>query len=75
MRSSRDGKSKIIIGILAAALLIAAFGVGMYLMEKRGVIDEQFGDTGDWGSDDAEEILDTLDDMEYTSTDRSIRLP
>lgn len=69
MRSER-GSKKIIIGILVAALLIGGFGLGLHLIEKRGLNDEQFGDTGDWGSDEEdEELLITLDDTEYVTHD------
>lgn len=67
MRSGRKSKQKILIGILIAALLIAAFGMAVHLLEKKGILDEQFGDSGIWGSDDEIEI--SLGDTEYHSRD------
>ena len=66
MRSYRTSKRRVIIGIIVAIVLIAAFGLFMYLIEHHGLLDEQFGDTGEWGRDDLEI---QLDDKLYTSDD------
>ena len=68
MRQSRGSKRRILITILIGVLLIVAFGFGLYMIEKHGILDVQFGDHGDWGEDD-EELLITIDDVEYTSKD------
>lgn len=63
-------RNKAIALIITAVLLIAAFGVVVYLIESRGFLDEQFGDSGDWGSDDGSgEIWLSFDDVDYTCTD------
>ena len=66
---NRENKKRILVGVLTAVILIAMFGAGLFLIEKRGIVDEQFGDTGGWGDDEDEEILITLDDMEYVTDD------
>ena len=67
MRQGRASKKRIIITAAAAVVLIAAFGLIMYLIEQHGLLDEQFGDTGSWGSgDDFQiELANTL----YTTDD------
>ena len=67
MTRSRN-KKRTIIGIAVAAVLIALFGLTLHLIEKHELLDEQFGDTGDWG-DDGGEIYLTFDDEDYISTD------
>lgn len=68
--NSRSDKRRIIIGILIAAVLIAAFGVGLNYFEKRGMIDNQYGDTGDWGrEDDDDGVLININDIDYKSDD------
>ena len=57
-------------GIAAAALIIALLGLGAYLIEKHDLLDEQFGDTGDWGDDEDDETLFTFNDADYISDDR-----
>lgn len=69
MKADRRSKRKILTGILIAVLLIAAFGGAIYLLESKGVLDEQFGDSGIWGSGDDDEILIALGDTEYVSND------
>lgn len=61
-------RRKTIISIVAGLLLIAAFGFLLHFVEKKGLLDEQFGDTGDWGDED-EEIYLTFDDEDYISKD------
>lgn len=67
----RDNSSKrrIIISVIVAVLLIAAFGFVVHLIEKHGLRDEQFGDTGGWGSEGKETIELSLNDEIYISDD------
>ena len=69
MRSYRTSKRRVIIGIIVAIVLIAAFGLVMYLIEHHGLLDEQFGDTGGWDEDE-EQIEISLDDKDYFSDDK-----
>ena len=70
MRQGRASKKRIIITAAAAVVLIAAFGLIMYLIEQHGLIDEQFGDTGGWGSkDEDDQVFLTLSDVDYISDD------
>ena len=50
-------------------MLIALFGAVVYLIEKHGLLDEQFGDSGDWGSEEVEQYSLELNDREYVSSD------
>ena len=70
MRQGRASKKRIIITAAVAVVLIAAFGLVMYLIEQHGLIDEQFGDTGGWGSkDEDDQVFLTLSDVDYISDD------
>ena len=68
MRSNDLSKSKAIIMIVVAVLLIGLFGLTLFLIEKHGLLDEKFGDTGDWGGED-DDIYMIMDDKEYVSHD------
>lgn len=63
-----NSKRRIIIAVIIAALLIGLFALGVYMIEKHGLLDEQFGDTGGWG-DETEETYITLGDKDYVSQD------
>ena len=67
MRQGRVSKKRIIITAAVAVVLIVAFGLIMYLIEQHGLLDEQFGDTGSWGSGD--ELQIELADTLYTTDD------
>lgn len=69
MRSNRNAKRKVIIGIVAAAVAIALFAVGLHAAEQLSLKDVQFGDTGEWGNDEPESIELSLDDRIYISND------
>ena len=69
MRPDRGSRRRVLIGILVAVLLIALFGLAIYLIEKHGLLDEQFGDSGDWGKNGAEQFSLELNDREYVSSD------
>ncbi len=60
-------KKRIIIGTLIAVLAIALFGLAIHMIEKHGLLDEQFGDTGDWGDSSRIELY--LDDRDFVSDD------
>ena len=67
-RDNRRRKKKIIIGIVAAIAVIGLFALGLQIIEKMGLQDVQFGDTGEW--DDGGDIIElSLDDKIYVSTD------
>lgn len=68
---ARQSKRKIIVGLLIGVLAIVLFGFAIHLIEKHGLLDEQFGDTGDWG--DSSNIELYLDDREFVSDD-SVRV-
>ena len=67
--SNKTATRKIIIGVLAALLAIALFGLVIHLIERRGLIDEQFGDSGDWGEDEEEQTELEIGDKYYVSDD------
>ena len=48
-------------------LAIGAFALVLNLIEKHGLVDEQFGDTGDWGEDGAQYLL--IGDNIYVTDD------
>lgn len=68
MRRNELNRKKALIILLIAVVLIAVFGVCMHLIEKHGLKDIQFGDTGDWGGED-DEIYLTFNDKDYISRD------
>lgn len=63
----RIKKRNIIIKLLIAVLAIALFGIAVHLIEKHGLLDEQFGDTGEWGDDSRIELY--LDERDFISDD------
>ena len=67
----RDGlsKTKVILIIAVAVLLIALFGLALYMIENHGLIDTQFGDTGGWGDEDPYEQYITIGDKDYVTQD------
>lgn len=65
---SKVSNKKIIAVIVAAILLVALFGVGIHFIEKLGLKDQQFGDTGDWGEEEEQTILE-FGDKSYVSDD------
>ena len=68
MRRTHNSKKKVIIAILIALAVIAIFAFGLRIIERMGLEDEQFGDTGEWGDED-ETIELSLDDKIYISQD------
>ena len=50
----RSGKRKFIIAFLVIIVAVAALGLAMHIIEARGLRDEQFGDTGNWGNKEKE---------------------
>ena len=69
MRRGRTGKKKIIIGIIAAAVIIALFAAGLQLAERMGLKDVQFGDSGQWGDGEIETTEISLNDKIYVTMD------
>ena len=69
MRSNDLNARKIIVIIISAIVLIVLFGVAVHLFEEHGLLDEQFGDKGDWGASDDDEILFSFNDKDYISHD------
>lgn len=69
MRSNRNAKRKIIIGIVIAVAAIVLFGVGLYVAERMGLKDVQFGDSGEWGDGEPEVTELSLKDKLYISHD------
>lgn len=63
----RTSKRKIVITVLLVVLAIALFGLVIHLIEEHGLLDEQFGDTGDWGDGSRIELY--LDDRDFVSDD------
>lgn len=55
--------------ILAAVMLVAAFGLTLHLIENHGLKDEQFGDTGGWGDEEPYEQYFTIGDDTYVTKD------
>ena len=70
MRQDRSTKHKIINGIVIAVILIALFALTMFLIERHGLTDEQFGDTGEWGANEgADQFYLYIDGANYVSSD------
>lgn len=69
MRSNRNAKRKVIIGVIIAVAAIVLFGVGLYVAERMGLKDVQFGDTGEWGDGEPEVTELYLNDKLYISRD------
>lgn len=69
MRPDRGSKRRVLIGIIISVLLIACFGAGVYLFEKHGLLDEQFGDSGDWGKKSEEKTYLKFGSKLYHTSD------
>ena len=69
MRRYRNGKKKIIIGIVIAAAIIALFAAGLQIAERMGLKDVQFGDSGEWGDGEIETTEISLNDKIYETMD------
>lgn len=67
MRSGGLSKRKAVFIIILAVLMIALFGLTLYMIEKHGLKDEGQGDTGDWGEDLDRYLV--FNDKEYVSHD------
>lgn len=68
MNRHRNSKRKIFVGLAIALAAILLFWLVLKLLVDRGIIDEQFGDSGDWGNE-SEQIILTFGDDEYVSDD------
>ena len=55
-RNRRSSKRKIIVAIVAALFAILLFWLVLHLVVSRGLLDEQFGDSGEWGDEEDEQI-------------------
>ena len=71
---SRSSGGRVIIGVLIAVLAIAVFGLVLHLIEKHGLIDEQFGDTGDWGEDSGIQYLTIGNEIYVTKDDIDVEV-
>ena len=69
MRSKRNARRKIIIGIVITAAAIALFAAGLYAAERMGLKDVQFGDSGEWGEGEPETTELSFNDKLYISND------
>ena len=65
----RKGKSVIIKSILAVIAAAAVLGGAMHFIESRGHLDEQLGDSGEWGGEEGSEFYLYLNDKNYKCTD------
>lgn len=63
-----NSKRKIILGIVIALLAILLFWLVLRFVVNRTLLDEQFGDSGDW-SDEEEQTELTIGDNVYVSDD------
>ena len=64
----RGRRKTILIGILVLAVAVIGLWLVMRIIENQGIIDEQFGDSGNWGGGD--EIQLELDNKLYECSDR-----
>ena len=63
-----NSKRKTILGVVIALLAILLFWLGIRFIDEHNLLDEQYGDTGDWG--DVDEDIDlTIGDVNYLSDD------
>lgn len=69
MRPDRGSRRRVFTGILIALILIALFGCGVYFVEKKGLLDQQYGDSGQWGKEEVKQFSLELNDREYVSSD------
>lgn len=70
MRRTRINKRTIVLVIFAALIAILLFWLAIRFIAGRGILDEQFGDTGKWGQDaEEEENYLSIGDKDYISED------
>ena len=69
MSRNRTSKRRIILAVVIALIAILLFWLLLRFVFDRTDLDEQFGDTGDWGGDDIEETYIGIGDKEYVSLD------
>ena len=72
-RNRRSSKRKIIVASISALFAILLFWLVLHLVVDRGLLDEQFGDSGEWGDEEDEQITllfgDAQDEV-YVSDDK-----
>jgi len=68
MNNNRSSKRKIIMALVIAAAAILLFWLVLRFVVDRGMLDEQFGDSGEWGEED-EQISLMFGEDEYVSDD------
>lgn len=65
-----NSKRKLILALIIAIIAILLFWLVLHLVVNSSLLDEQFGDSGDWGgSGEDEEVYLTIDDKDYISND------
>ena len=69
MNRNRNSKGKLILTLVIAIIAILLFWLALHLIVDRGLLDEQFGDSGEWGEEDEQTTLMFGED-EYVSDDR-----
>ena len=62
-------KARIILALIAACLAILLFWLVLRFVVDRGLLDEQFGDSGEWGDEETEQISLTIGDKDYWTED------
>jgi anionic cell wall polymer biosynthesis LytR-Cps2A-Psr (LCP) family protein len=68
-RSRQSRKRKIVVAGIAAFLAILLFWLVLRFVVDRGLLDEQFGDSGEWGDEETEQIALTIGDKDYWTED------
>ena len=69
MNRNRKSKQKIILALAITIIAILLFWLALRFVVSRGLIDEQFGDTGGWGGDEDNESFLSIGDKEYITND------
>lgn len=69
MNRNRKSKRKIILVLAITIIAILLFWLALRFIDSRGLIDEQFGDTGEWGDDVGPTEL-MFGDTTYVTDDR-----
>lgn len=69
-RNRRSSKRKIIVATVAALFAILLFWLVLHLVVDRGLLDEQFGDSGEWGDEEDEQVSLMFEGDEYVSDDK-----
>lgn len=64
-----NSKRRVIIGVIAAVLMIVLLYLALRFIESRGLLDEQFGDTGGWGDEPPEEQILSIGETDYITMD------